>query len=168
MYLVCAHGRHDPCCAIRGRPLAAALSADRPQETWECTHVGGDRFAGNLVALPHGLYYGQVPPASGIEVAKRYESGLIEPAYFRGRSAFTAPVQAAQEFARSRAGEFGVDSFPPVRVQRSGHEQWDVELDGAALVVRAVFTRSDSPLTCSATVPAGVRRFELVRWLDDH
>ncbi|GAA2962563.1 sucrase ferredoxin [Actinokineospora diospyrosa] len=168
VYLVCAHGRHDPCCAIRGRPLAAALAADRPQETWECTHVGGDRFAGNLLALPHGLYYGQVPPERGIEVAQRYESGLIDPAHFRGRSAFTAPVQAAQELARARSGEFGVDSFPPVRVQRSGHELWDVELDGAALAVRAVFARSDSPLTCSATVPAAVRRFELVRWLDDH
>ncbi|MDX6264443.1 MAG: hypothetical protein QOH84_6131, partial [Kribbellaceae bacterium] len=26
IYLICTHGRHDACCAIRGRPAAAALS----------------------------------------------------------------------------------------------------------------------------------------------
>ena len=30
VYLVCAHGRHDACCAMRGRPVAAELAADAP------------------------------------------------------------------------------------------------------------------------------------------
>src|SRR4051795_13422727 len=51
VYLVCTQGRHDQCCAIDGRPVAAALALTRPAETWECTHVGGDRFAANLVVL---------------------------------------------------------------------------------------------------------------------
>ena len=27
-------------------------------EVWECSHIGGDRFAGNLVLLPDSLYFG--------------------------------------------------------------------------------------------------------------
>ena len=45
LYLVCTHGRHDRCCALRGRPVAQALSRRHPQRTWESSHVGGDRFA---------------------------------------------------------------------------------------------------------------------------
>jgi hypothetical protein len=49
IYLVCTHGRHDACCAVRGRPVAAALAAAYPERTWECSHIGGDRFAANVV-----------------------------------------------------------------------------------------------------------------------
>ena len=49
--LVCAHGRHDTCCAVRGRPIAAALAAAHPRRVWECSHVGGCRFAPAVVLL---------------------------------------------------------------------------------------------------------------------
>ena len=60
LFLVCTHGRRDVCCAERGRPVAQALATAVPGATWESSHVGGDRFAGNLVAFPHGLYLGRV------------------------------------------------------------------------------------------------------------
>src|SRR4051794_129563 len=45
-YLVCTHGAHDVCCAVRGRPLARALPlAGAPVDVWETSHLGGDRFA---------------------------------------------------------------------------------------------------------------------------
>ena len=47
-YLVCTHGGHDACCALRGRPLARALPAPGPADVWECSHLGGDRFAANV------------------------------------------------------------------------------------------------------------------------
>ena len=55
VFLVCAHGRRNACCARFGAPLAAALAARHPRQIWETTHVGGHRFAANLVLLPHGL-----------------------------------------------------------------------------------------------------------------
>ena len=58
LFCVCAHGRHDACCAERGRPTAAALTRTHPEETWEVSHIGGDRFAPNMLVLPQGLYYG--------------------------------------------------------------------------------------------------------------
>ncbi|GLZ36403.1 sucrase ferredoxin [Actinokineospora sp. NBRC 105648] len=170
IYLVCAHGKHDTCCAIRGRPVAAALAKARPDQTWECSHVGGDRFAANVVVLPHGLYYGQVAAAHGPVIAERYEAGLVDVAHLRGRSTYSAPAQAAQQFARERVGEARLDAFPPLSARRVGHEQWEVELGTPTgplrVEVRAVFQRSDTPLTCTATTPAAIRHFELVRWPD--
>lgn len=162
LYLVCAHGGHDSCCAIRGRPAAAALAAARPGRVWECSHVGGDRFAGNVVVLPEGLYYGSVTADSAAALAGTHEAGLLDHARLRGRSIYPAPAQAAQHFAREHTGLRAIDAHPPQAVRRVAHEVWDVDLDTLTLRVRATFHRADSPLTCTATVPAAIRAFELV------
>ena len=60
LYLVCTNGRRDLCCAEKGRPIVTALAAAYPDETWETTHVGGHRFAGAMLVLPHGLSYGRL------------------------------------------------------------------------------------------------------------
>ncbi|MGH3061784.1 MAG: sucrase ferredoxin, partial [Gaiellaceae bacterium] len=55
LLVVCTHGKRDRCCAKYGQPLYDALR--RETETghvWQSTHVGGDRFAGNVVVLPQG------------------------------------------------------------------------------------------------------------------
>ena len=49
LYLVCTHGKRNVCCARLGGPLAQALAARHPGQVWETTHVGGHRFAANLV-----------------------------------------------------------------------------------------------------------------------
>jgi hypothetical protein len=77
VYCVCTHGRHDACCAERGRPVASALSAAHPEDTWEVSHIGGDRFAGNLLVLPHGLYYGRLDAPSAVAVAGGHEAGGV-------------------------------------------------------------------------------------------
>src|ERR1044071_3327406 len=62
--LVCTHGKHDRCSARRGRPLYEALEAQAEEGwVWQSSHIGGDRFAGNVVFLPDGLYFGRVAPA---------------------------------------------------------------------------------------------------------
>ncbi len=164
-YLVCAHGSHDACCAIRGRPVAAALAAHRPESTWECSHVGGDRFAANLVLLPHGLYYGHVTPTSAVAVVSAYEAGEVDPALLRGRSAFPAPVQAAQHHARIALGASGVDALPPRRVEPLGAQLWRVWLAGPDGPVRVTVAGRLAPptrLTCSSRIDERVRIFELV------
>lgn len=162
-YLVCAHGKHDTCCAIRGRPVAAALAVDRPDQTWECSHVGGDRFAANLLVLPHGFYFGQVEANQAPRIATDFESGLLDLSHLRGRSTYSAPAQAAQHFARERWNIRAIDALTPISVRRTAHEQWDVELTGPVYArVQATFTRSDTPLTCRSTVPAAIRQFILL------
>ncbi|MEO7423528.1 MAG: sucrase ferredoxin, partial [Ornithinibacter sp.] len=57
MVLVCTHATRDACCAVRGRPIATSLARRWPEEIWECTHLGGHRFAGTLLSLPDGACY---------------------------------------------------------------------------------------------------------------
>jgi Sucrase/ferredoxin-like len=111
LHLVCTNGRHDRCCATWGRPLAAALAASHRAGVWECSHIGGDRFAGNLVCLPHGLYFGRVGPQEGPRVAAAYERGLVDLDHYRGRSCDPPVVQAADWFARRELDLLGVDDL---------------------------------------------------------
>jgi hypothetical protein len=166
IYLVCAHGRHDVCCAISGRPVAAALSALRPTATWECSHVGGDRFAGNLVVLPHGLYYGFLDPSRAIEVMTAYEAGHVVPAWLRGRAGFPPPVQAAQGFARAELGILTVDALAPLSLQPLPGEMWQVSLAAGTgtvdVTIRARQSSQPAYLTDAATRPVRTRVFEVV------
>ena len=165
IYLVCAHGRHDACCAVRGRPVAAALATAYPGRTWECSHVGGDRFAANVVVLPHGLFYGHVPASRAVELAKHYDEGLVVPDLFRGSGPFIPPVQAAQHFARAAGHSLAVDDLRPTAARQVAADQWRVDLaapTGPISVELSIHLDTvDARLTCASTPPAQVRRFEL-------
>ena len=104
IFLVCTNGKRDACCALRGRVLATALAPDHAERTWECTHLGGHRFAGNLVCLPDGIVYGRVAPADGPRLADAYLAGRLDPALLRGRSAWPAPAQVAERELRGTPG----------------------------------------------------------------
>jgi hypothetical protein len=108
LLLVCTNGRHDACCAEYGRPLARALASAHPEATWESSHVGGDRFAGNLVCLPEGVYYGRVGPLEAPAVAAAHRDGSIVLDHYRGRSCHPFIVQAADYFVRRDLGLVGL------------------------------------------------------------
>ncbi|HEU4831898.1 MAG TPA: sucrase ferredoxin, partial [Actinomycetota bacterium] len=118
LFLVCTLGRRDVCCAERGRPVAQALATAVPGATWESSHVGGDRFAGNLVAFPHGLYLGRVRPDEAAEVARAYANGRVSLRHLRGRSCYPMPVQAAEHALRTHEGFDRVDDVGLERSER--------------------------------------------------
>jgi Sucrase/ferredoxin-like len=130
VYLVCAHSKHDTCCALRGRPVAAAIEALRPGRVWECTHLGGDRFAANVLVLPVGLQYGRVLPFAAEEFVAAAEAGEVVGALLRGRVGLPAPAQAALAFAHEhlavrRRRDLRVESATPIR-----DGTWIVRLHG--------------------------------------
>jgi hypothetical protein len=165
IYLVCTHGRHDTCCAMRGRPVAAALAAVRPEQTWECSHVGGDRFAANLVALPHGLYYGRVDQDNVGEVVEAYERGEVVPGLLRGRARWLPAAQAAQQHARERYGDASIGAFEPAGTIPLGDGRWQVRLrngPGYLFVTVTATARSERALlTCHAVNPAHPPSFDV-------
>lgn len=99
-FFVCTHGKHDPCCAKFGQPVAAALDREWPERTWETSHIGGDRFAGNVLVLPLGIYYGRVAPAEATSLMEQLDRGQLSLDHYRGQSAFAFSVQAAEWWAR--------------------------------------------------------------------
>ncbi len=96
LLLVCAHGRRDVCCARLGGPLARNLARRYPGQVWETTHVGGHRFAANLVLLPHGLYYGPVAGTSATAAIDAYQRGEVVLDRYRGRAGQPQDVQQAE------------------------------------------------------------------------
>jgi hypothetical protein len=162
-HLVCTHGAHDVCCAVRGRPLARALPvAGTPADVWETSHLGGDRFAANVVVLPWGFYYGQVP-ADGGGLLEAHAAGQVVLPLLRGRAGLAPAAQAAQAHARRELGLLGVDDLAPQRVDElespaPGVDRYDVVLAGpdgdvVQVGVESRLSGSAHRLTCAAASP---------------
>jgi hypothetical protein len=161
---VCAHGKHDQCCAVRGRGATSAIAAKYPELTWECSHLGGDRFAATMLVLPEGLCYGRVDSGDSAELVRLYLDGRVDNSRLRGRTSLPAAVQAAQYFARDAIGDDGIRALSPLRVE-SGDGTTRVVLDrGDQPVEVVVGEQLSEPLLskCGATVAGRVRTFTLV------
>jgi hypothetical protein len=160
---VCAHGKHDQCCAMRGRRACADIAAEYPEFTWECSHLGGDRFAATMLILPEGLCYGRVDSTDSAALVRRYLDGRLTNRFLRGRTSLPHAVQAAQYFARESSGEDRIDALHPLIVERGEH-RIRVVLDGESGPVE-VFLREElsEPIlsACHATVTGKVRLFTL-------
>ena len=156
LLLVCTHGRHDVCCAVRGRPVALALAARWPKQTWECTHVGGDRFAANLLVLPDGAVYGNLDALSAPDVVARHLTGVVDTDHLRGFSADPPPVQVALSAALRHLGPNAATPLVPGAVHRVREDRWLVEVHHAQdpstqLTVRVDRSRAaPARLTCQA------------------
>jgi len=109
--LVCTNGKRDQCCAVRGRPVAAAIAAGTDWDTWECSHLGGHRFAATIMLLPTGDMFGWLDPESAVEVTRRFAAGQLMLSHYRGRCGQPVPVQAALHAAAVRLGDFNRDAI---------------------------------------------------------
>lgn len=164
--VVCTHGKRDRCCARYGGPLYDALRAAAPPgEVWQSTHVGGDRFAGNVVALPQGTFHGRVAPGDVPGLLKALARGRVELDRYRGRSAYSFPVQAAERALRETEGILGLDDLVLLGSERRGDEAWRVRfrtLDGATHSLDVVAELGEPELlTCDAAEPRRSRRFRV-------
>jgi Sucrase/ferredoxin-like len=166
--LVCTHGRRDRCCALDGRALAGALVEAGEPDVWECSHLGGHRFAPTALVLPTGYLYGRLDPATAVAARKAAEAGEVETALCRGRSSWTAAGQVAELAVRSATG---LRDAAALRVEDTAEgaivthvgdgRQWAVDV-----------TAHGGPAPCSsscgvATLPRLALRASAVRQLAD-
>ncbi len=164
LFVVCTHGKRDRCCARAGRPLYDALRRDeQPDRVWQSTHVGGDRFAGNVVVLPEGLYYGRVDPAGAEELLAAHAAGRVELDHYRGRSSYSFPVQAAEQAIRETTGLVGIGDLALLDIKRRGDGEWLVRFrtrGGSVHRLEVVEMHAEEPeyLTCESTEPRRARR----------
>ena len=165
LLIVCTHGIRDRCCARYGQALLRELrrQAD-PAWVWQATHVGGDRFAGNLVALPEGLYFGRVGPDDVAPLLAAYREGRIALSRYRGRSCHPFAVQAAEGHVRRVTGLDGIADVRVVSARRAGRDRFEVELlavsAGTVHEVEVLVELGEPAfLTCKALEPKRARRF---------
>jgi hypothetical protein len=165
VFAVCTHGRHDSCCAELGRPTAVALTRSHPEETWDVSHVGGDRFAANVLVLPDGLYYGRVSPDAASGLAERHLAGHLSLDLLRGRSGFSFAVQVAEVAVRRRLGETRTHSVLLVSARPVEPGVTEVRLDvaGTAYDVRVRRTPGEPhQLSCRAASPSPAPAVEVL------
>ena len=111
LFLVCTHGKHDKCCSRFGFATFRALRESAGDSAWQCTHVGGDRFAANIVCLPEGIYYGHVQPEEAADIVAAHRSRRISLRHYRGRTCYGRAAQAAEYFVRRESGLSGLDDL---------------------------------------------------------
>ncbi|MGZ5440388.1 MAG: sucrase ferredoxin [Thermoanaerobaculia bacterium] len=169
LVLVCTHGQHDSCCGRRGYPLFDALRQRDELEVWQCSHIGGDRFAANAVILPWGIYYGPVEPRDAGALAESIaREEIFLPAY-RGRSSMSRPVQAAETFLRRERNELARDAFELVARETLENGRVQIHLrdrTGAIhdVTIEQFASAETATLTCTAKVATTVPQFRLVEY----
>ncbi len=95
-YFVCTNGQRDLCCSRFGLPSYAALRERLGDRVWQVSHLGGHRFAPNVLVLPAGVLYGRVDVDYVSEFLQATESNILDFSRLRGRSRYPAHVQAAE------------------------------------------------------------------------
>ena len=156
LLLVCTHGKHDACCARRGLPAYEALRELVDEGwVWQSSHVGGDRFAGNVVCLPEGVYYGRVSAGDALQLLEEHLADRVHLDLYRGRSCYSFRVQAAERAVREASGALGLTelelrSTSPI-VFRTGDTEYEVEVD--------VELGELAQLTCNAAGLSRPRRY---------
>ena len=153
LFLVCTHGKHDRCCAKYGRPLYDAVCEQVEDGwAWQSTHIGGDRFAGNLVVLPEGVYYGRVEQSEAWPVLEAALDRRVHLPNYRGRSCHGFAAQAAERRVRQQTGLLGVFDVSVAAIAHEG-DVWRAQVDagGAAYEVEVRREQGEAThLTCSA------------------
>jgi hypothetical protein len=164
LFVVCTHGKRDRCCAKYGQPLYDELRGEADSDwVWQSTHVGGDRFAGNVVVLPRGLYYGRVAPGDVRGLLAAQASGRLWLEGYRGRSAYPFAVQAAEQALRAEEGLIGLDDVAVLGWEANG-DGWRVRLQDLAGAVHEVDVAEERAedavyLTCGSAAPQHACRF---------
>jgi hypothetical protein len=167
LFLVCAHGSRDQCCALRGAPVYNALVRQPGLDVWQTSHIGGHRFAANVVCLPEGVCYGRMAPDDVEPMLDHHRQGRIVLDKYRGQSIHDTPAQAADYFARAQTGILDVDGLTVTKVEERGPDQWRATCtsrDGATHVVEfardkgAVKTRA----SCKDAEPTAQDQFRLI------
>jgi hypothetical protein len=146
-FLVCTNGRRDECCSLRGAPVLHALG-DRAVA---CTHLGGHRFAANVLVLPDNLLFGRLDPGSAVALADALGAGELPLEHLRGRCSLPPEQQAAEIFLRREHGLRGLDDVVHVEGTRfATHDRvLEVRVEGEQLPPRRVScgdVKEESPM----------------------
>ena len=108
-YFVCTNGQRDLCCARYGLPVYARLRDLAGGRVWQTTHVGGHRFAPNVLALPQGALYGRVFADEVDAFFSTVEAGELALSHLRGRAALPPAAQVAETLIDGARTLCGID-----------------------------------------------------------
>ena len=169
LFLVCTHGKRDKCCAKFGIPIYKTIqTVARESSVWQCSHVGGDRFAANVVCFPDGIFYGHVTEETAKLIVKEYDERRIVLTNFRGRSCYSFPVQAAEFFTRRETGFRSIGDLKFLTYDPLKPNEWRVrffsEVDAKVhqVSLRSHLSEFQNRLTCHSNELQSVVQYSLI------
>jgi hypothetical protein len=163
IYLVCTNGKKDKCCSKFGVPVFKQLS-QLAANVWECTHVGGDRFAPNVLTLPYCIFYGSLSIEDLHTMVKLTNEQKIFLNKYRGRSCNSLIEQAAEYYLMKQLNNLNIFDYEIVNSAQTSPGYFEVEFrntktgalklikikQGKALIKRRLTcnsTKEEYPLT---------------------
>ena len=112
--LVCANGKRDACCAIVGRPVAAAAAEVHPGRVWETTHLGGTASPRPPSRCPRAGPSAGSRPRAPAPTLDAVGAGVVDLEARPGPSVWPGPGQVAELAVRRRLDARGVDDVTAV------------------------------------------------------
>jgi hypothetical protein len=131
-YFVCTNGQRDVCCARFGLPVYSALREHVAERVWQTTHVGGHRFAPNILTLPQGALYGRVQSDDVDRFVACVEQNGLAASWLRGRTRYAPEVQAAEAALAAR----GVDTSGAMSRAPDGDDGYRIGFGPNTVTVR--------------------------------
>ncbi len=163
-FFICTNGAHDPCCGKYGQDLFAA-SELQYNNVWQTTHLGGDRFAATVLALPTGIYYRRVHPAALAEIIAAHWRREVYLPCFGGRSVYARAAQIAEYMLREKTHVKDLQRFTLI-TQSSVKNRHTVQFADQAkkytLVLQEVIEERTALLSCHAKTPSPLMHYELL------
>lgn len=151
LYLVCTNGQRDLCCARFGLPVYEQLARLYGDSVWQTTHVGGHRYAPNLICLPEGVVYGFADTAVAPALVQATRSAQLDLEYLRGRSCYSAVGQVAEHTLRRHFGERRLGALRLLGEQRLEPGRWRLSFEVAGQGRKQVHVRELAPLLVQAS-----------------
>ena len=147
---ICTHSKRDSCCAVLGRERIAQVPPPLHDRVWECSHLGGHRFAATSVFLPSGRVYGRLPRSDS---AHTWELAEPDPQHLRGSSYLPPALQAAEAAVRIQAHLTEFDNLGVEEVRSAGDfvTALVTGLEGQEWYVVCEADTFTSPASCGAS-----------------
>lgn len=143
--LICTHGRRDRCCARYGIAVFEQWAAQDGARVWQTSHVGGHRFAANVLLFPEGIAYGRVRPETVLALRDARAAGQIVLAHYRGRSDVPPPAHVAEVVVRESTGILDQAGLVLDTVENT-NDHWRVVWRETASIVRHTLIMAQRPL----------------------
>lgn len=167
LYLVCTNGKKDKCCSKFGIPIFKELTK-YSSHVWECTHVGGDRFAPNVIHLPYYHFYGHLTTSIIADFYTQTFNGLIYLPNYRGRSVYKTIEQAAEYFLRSKTSDYVSTSINKIDVKQDINDIFSANISlrnnkkGYLIKLRKFLTDEKFFLTCDSQTQKQKTQYEML------
>lgn len=132
--LVCTHSTRDACCAKFGRPVyeharqVYAARSGQPTRVWQTSHLGGHRFAGTLLDMPRGHYWGWLTPQIMEHVLDQSRPFIELAGHYRGWSGLSQAAQIAERAIIKQEGWSWLGYHRRESYRRPGKDQNQTEV----------------------------------------